>query len=480
MFDELDWPTDLAGYDKYLQGFLRWIPQQYDADAWKQPAPMDRFAKEISVRLGHFFSLIDQNVDDDDSVIAESIGAVAEWLTDYTREWGKFLDPPDSFDEDILDSLLRDAPEYTIEESPVNGRPNMPSGSVTFNQFFAPEFNAGLRPIAEPTSNLVLTSPADCSFQHPAPLRHRNFVADDDVAGSDAFVLELPDDGLADVIGADHAGEVHRSPGAARSTRPARQQCQSFRLLRRYANDVARVVDHHRGGGRDRLRCPAADPGPPPQGRRDRRPGPLAAYRPAEGGSVSRLMRTSEIAKRPVVTMAGEDVAQIKDIVYAAGGGGVGGFTLAGRGLLSGPLRQALAWGSVAALGADAVMIADENALESTDAVLDASASSGGPGGNILGSRVLTDTGTDLGSVVDVVIEVDGATAQCDVVGYEIEASEALGTKGIKLLIPLPDTLTASGEHLIVPASAKDFVGHDLVGFGASVQAFRAQLEGTS
>ena len=60
--------------------------------------------------------------------------------------------------------------------------------------------------------------------------------------------------------------------------------------------------------------------------------------------------------------------------------------------------------------------------------------------------------------------------------GYEIEASEALGTKGTKLLIPLPDTISASGEHLMVPASAKDFVSHDLAGFGAAVIAFRAQL----
>ena len=40
------------------------------------------------------------------------------------------------------------------------------------------------------------------------------------------------------------------------------------------------------------------------------------------------------------------------------------------------------------------------------------------------------------------------------------------------------DTIAASGEHLMVPTSAKDFVGHDLAGFGASVQAFRAQLGG--
>ncbi len=190
-------------------------------------------------------------------------------------------------------------------------------------------------------------------------------------------------------------------------------------------------------------------------------------------------MRTSEITKRPVVTLAGEDVAQVKDVVYAAGGGAVGGFTLAGRGLFAGPLKQALAWSAVTALGSDAVMIADQSVLEPTQSLLDASAASGGTGGDVLGSQVLTDTGTDLGTVVDVVLEVgDTDGGACDVVGYEIEASEALGTKGTKVLIPLPDTIAASGQHLMVPASAKDFVSHDLAGFGASVAAFRAQLEG--
>jgi hypothetical protein len=97
----------------------------------------------------------------------------------------------------------------------------------------------------------------------------------------------------------------------------------------------------------------------------------------------------------------------------------------------------------------------------------------------VLGSQVLTDSGVDLGIVIDVIVAV-GETpgGQCDVVGYEIAASEALGTKGTKLLIPLPDTIAASAEHLMVPASARDFVSHDLAGFGAAVLAFRAQLGG--
>lgn len=195
---------------------------------------------------------------------------------------------------------------------------------------------------------------------------------------------------------------------------------------------------------------------------------------------MSRLMRTSELMKRPVVTMGGEDVAQVKDIVYSAGGGAVGGFTLAGRGLLSGPLKQALAWSSVMALGPDAVMIRDEDVLEPAANVLDRSAATGGSGGDVLGSQVLTDTGTELGTVVDVVLEVaDRGGGQCGVVGYEVESSEALGTKGTKVFVPLPDTLAASGDHLLVPASAKDFVAHDLAGFGAAVRAFRQQLQGT-
>lgn len=192
-------------------------------------------------------------------------------------------------------------------------------------------------------------------------------------------------------------------------------------------------------------------------------------------------MRTSEIQQRPVVTMAGEDVAQIKDIVYSSGGGAVGGFTLAGRGRFAGPLKEGLVWASVVALGSDAVMIEDESIMEPIQRVLDASATAGGSGGNVLGSRVLTDDGTDLGSVIDVIIQVaEGRGDQCDVVGYEVEAAESVGTHGTRVLIPLPDTLAVSGEHLIVPATAKDFVGHDLAGFGAAVAAFRAQLEGGS
>lgn len=189
-------------------------------------------------------------------------------------------------------------------------------------------------------------------------------------------------------------------------------------------------------------------------------------------------MRTSEIEGRPVVTYQGEDIAQVKDVVFAAAGGRVGGFTLAGRGLFAGPKKEALAWESVAALGAEAVMVESEAALEPRDAVLEKSARSGGFGGDVLGSRVLTDSGTELGTVVDVVVQVADDSSTCEVVGYEIAAAEELESKGKRLLIPLPSTISASQEYLVVPDGARDFVGNDLAGFGAAVEAFRRRLEG--
>lgn len=190
-----------------------------------------------------------------------------------------------------------------------------------------------------------------------------------------------------------------------------------------------------------------------------------------------RLMRTSDIAHRPVVTLDGEDVAQIKDIVYAADAGSVSGFTLSGRGLFAGPLKEGLAWTSVTAMGAHAVMIADDRALEPTQSVIDRSRRTEGAHGNILGSQVLTEDGVGLGTVHDVVVSVDTTgNGRCDVVGYEIVASDQMGTQNEKVLIPLPKTMAASGEHLIVPTSVREFVGHDLAGFGAAIDRFRAHL----
>ncbi|MDJ0342311.1 PRC-barrel domain-containing protein [Streptomyces sp. H10-C2] len=187
--------------------------------------------------------------------------------------------------------------------------------------------------------------------------------------------------------------------------------------------------------------------------------------------TASTLMLASEITKRPVLTLDGEAVAQVKDIVFEGTVGRIAGFTLSGRGLLSGPLRHSLPWSGVHGLGRAAVMIRSEDVFESRADVLGRGAPSRG---DVLGSRVLTDGGTDLGRISDVVVEVvEGTTAH--VIGYEIASSEALGRQGRKVFIPLSETTAVSGEALVIPAAAAEFIADDLPGFAAAVQAYRAR-----
>jgi uncharacterized protein YrrD len=187
------------------------------------------------------------------------------------------------------------------------------------------------------------------------------------------------------------------------------------------------------------------------------------------------LLRTSELTGRPVVTLGGELVAEIKDIVFERAGGRIAGFTLRNPGLFSRSRKDSLPWSGVHGVGRDAVMVTDETVLV---AAKELAPRKQARKADVLEDRVLTDTGRDLGHVVDVVLH---SGTSLDVVGYEVQASEALGTAGRRVFIPLPDTVSVSGEHLIVPAAATEFVSEDLAGFGAAVGAFRARLrEGAS
>ena len=187
---------------------------------------------------------------------------------------------------------------------------------------------------------------------------------------------------------------------------------------------------------------------------------------------MSLLMRASTLMKKPVVTLNGEDIAQVRDVLYEGSGGAVVGFTLSGRGIWAGPKDVALPWSAVVGCGRDAVMVESEDILRDQEDLVNSQAVGDR---NVLGSRLLTETGVDLGVVADVIV---AAGEKMDVIGYEVEASPALGTEQRNVLIPLPDALSVSGEALMVPAAAADFVSDDLAGFGAAVDQFRDSLKG--
>ena len=182
---------------------------------------------------------------------------------------------------------------------------------------------------------------------------------------------------------------------------------------------------------------------------------------------------------RPVVTLHGDDVAQIKDVVVAPSTRSVLGFTLAGRALLSGPMREALPWGHVHSVGRHAVMILGSEAL-TTSPGFDTGTGIGTDDG-VIGEVVLTRSGTALGQVTDLVIDAapdDDRSADDDraavVVGFEIITSDALPPAGRRALIPREHTPAPPGETIIVTDRITDYLAEDLAGFATAVTSWQA------
>ena len=86
-----------------------------------------------------------------------------------------------------------------------------------------------------------------------------------------------------------------------------------------------------------------------------------------EAQAVKLLVTASQINGLPVVTVrGGEDVAEVRDVIYNPEMGRLVGLTLNKRGFFSGRLKEVLPAEAIHAIGPDAVMILDDSAL--TDA----------------------------------------------------------------------------------------------------------------
>jgi phosphatidylserine decarboxylase len=163
LYDALKWPIDLVEYSEYLVELAKWMPEESNKDVWKLPGTTGH--QEVDDRLGHFHWLINQKVGNNNTTIVQNMTWFSEWLIEYAKCWGSFLDTTESFNQEKLDTFMKNSPKYRVQDSMINGKPNNPSGWLTFNQFFARELNPGLRSIASPFDNRTVTSPADCTFR---------------------------------------------------------------------------------------------------------------------------------------------------------------------------------------------------------------------------------------------------------------------------------------------------------------------------
>lgn len=153
------------------------------------------------------------------------------------------------------------------------------------------------------------------------------------------------------------------------------------------------------------------------------------------------ILRAGDLQGSPVVSLAGERLAEIKDVVYDRSSGDLLGFTLNDPGFFSGSRDDGLPIDAVHGIGDAAVVVAGPHVLVGVDTIVTANERRGN---NVLADRVLTEEGAEIGEVVDVLL--DPSHRPPKVVGYEVESQD-----GHTVTVPIKDAVAVSGERLVVP-----------------------------
>lgn len=169
--------------------------------------------------------------------------------------------------------------------------------------------------------------------------------------------------------------------------------------------------------------------------------------------SAPALVAARSLSGRPVVTLGGDRPVEVKDVVFDRDSGSVTGFTLQKTGFLGGTADAVLPIAGVAAIGAHAVMVVDHD-------VFAAGRELSGSGADLVGSQVITDSGTELGRVVDVVLDLRQQPPE--VVGFELAPTPAVSDAGAPVYLPVPKDLVVSEEAAVVPAAAQESICADV------------------
>ena len=170
---------------------------------------------------------------------------------------------------------------------------------------------------------------------------------------------------------------------------------------------------------------------------------------------MTKLLRGKDVSGFPVVDVStGDDVAEVRDLIFDPSQGLVTGFTLGKRGLFGGRRREVLPAEAISSIGTHAVMV------ESVDAITDPAdaphevASSVERSADVSNDMVVTESGRELGRVRDVVLSGGGRPR---VVGFEIGGGDAGDG-----FVPIGTHTAVSASALIVPDGVEHRVRSDL------------------
>lgn len=173
------------------------------------------------------------------------------------------------------------------------------------------------------------------------------------------------------------------------------------------------------------------------------------------------LILGRDLIGRPVVDLnTGEAVAEVRDIVFDPADGLLTGFTLNGRGPLSGRSQTVLPIAQVIGVGTGAVMVADADDLDESGDPNQITAASEA-NAEVTDDLVITESGHTLGTVRDVVILGGGKPR---VVAFEISGGESGDG-----FMPVSSRGGVSASALIVPDDYETRLRQDLAGLSEQI-----------
>ncbi|GBB94798.1 hypothetical protein RclHR1_24140001 [Rhizophagus clarus] len=147
--------NSLTDYYNFLNYLVLWVPKEDETGTfvYNMLATMYFVLDQKSVRS--FQSPIKPS-----SAPSQKLSELSQWIVDYARATGDFLDTPESLTKESLETF------YTAENYNVDAYETPEGGWLghTFNEFFARKFLPGSRPIDGPHNPAVIVSAADSTF----------------------------------------------------------------------------------------------------------------------------------------------------------------------------------------------------------------------------------------------------------------------------------------------------------------------------
>ncbi len=146
----------LSDYYTYIDAASELIPQQILQD------PKNLTRDQILQSICYFYFLVDQPIPElaDKGLYKNSLQyypPFSEWLRNFAKTWGIFLNTEQSWSEETYTQFLAD-PRFGLN----NNWYESPQKWNTFNRFFSRYLRSpSVRPIASPTNSSIVTSPAD-------------------------------------------------------------------------------------------------------------------------------------------------------------------------------------------------------------------------------------------------------------------------------------------------------------------------------